>query len=448
MYNKVNLKSPNEPFIQKDYNTNNTFCSYFKIFISAIIIIVCLMDMYSVGTNSKKNNSNLERFYPIIPSFIRPNSNGFFETNRNGLEEIPINKIVYKKEESCFIQEIQSSQMSNIAGNSDSSISTNIAIIHSDANFKYQTDELINNSKKSSSFVVKYIYGYISINPEDIKLKDSFRKKIEDISYEKEYDDEQKAIELDKLFNSYGYYIPQKIYLGGSFIIESSYINTFEKNNFTLDISGKINIIDKLKFNNTYKTSYDEMIHFLNQAQKTIMIGGDKKADNFENWRFSINEDNMEVISYENMLEITNILDHKLKSKIKKPLSLVERKYYLRRKYYEIIEDLKKQVRNKKVKISKSYSEGICEKKNELIYSKKIKIKEKLKLKEKDFNFQKSYSDIIIGWSVNSVESFNGECIINECPILKKVIQFNFVRSFYILGMGYDIELFFMKYPE
>ena len=59
----------------------------------------------------------------------------------------------------------------------------------------------------------------------------------------------------------------------------------------------------------------------------------------------------MELISLKRIL---------IKSNLKKPLELLEKKYNLRKKYYDIIADLKERIKIKKFGISRSLSEGIC----------------------------------------------------------------------------------------
>ena len=444
----ISFETMNNYLINEDKNKNDiNYFTYLKYFLSVLSLIVYIIDIYYIYSSSKINQTILEKFYPVIPSFVRPNSDGYFEINKNCLREIPIYNINFKNEEKCFIQEIESKQMGNIAGNIDSSNLLNIAIIHSDANFNSQINKLIENSKKYTSFVVKYILGFMNINIEDIKLSISFMKDIEYISNENHFSDEQKAIELDKLFKNCGYFIPQKIYLGGSFIIENQDINAIDKNN-SMYLSGKIDITDKFKFNKTNKNTYENIISILNKVQKTNIIGGNKNAENFESWKKSINEDNIEVIGYENLIEITSIFSNQLKSNLKKPLELLEKKYNLRKKYYDIIADLKERIKIKKFGISSSLSEGICNIENELIYSKRINIKEKLDFFDNNFNLQYSFSDIIIGWKIDSFESLNRELNVVNSPILQKEINFNFIRSFDIFETGYNIEIFFMKYPE
>ena len=98
------LEMETEPIIDnEDKKSTIDINNFLKILLIIILIIIFLLDINAIRYNRKKGEDNLLRFYKIIPSFIRSNRNGFFETNRNGLEQIPVNKIVnYKKEDSCF----------------------------------------------------------------------------------------------------------------------------------------------------------------------------------------------------------------------------------------------------------------------------------------------------------------------------------------------------------
>ena len=90
-----------------------------------------------------------------------------------------------------------------------------------------------------------------------------------------------------------------------------------------LDIKGKLNIKNIIQTGANYEK--DSIMNFLNSKDKTDIIGGNKYANNFEEWKSSINEDNMDIIGYENFLEITQLLDFHLKKKIKIPLYLIEK---------------------------------------------------------------------------------------------------------------------------
>ena len=187
---------------------------------------------------------------------------------------------------------------------------------------------------------------------------------------------------------------------------------------------------------------------FLNSMDKTVIIGGNKYANNFEDWKSSLNEDNMDIIGYDNFLEITQLLDLDLKKRIEVPLYLIQKKYNLRKQYYNTIKKLKESLSLKKLEGDSSSSQGICnENYNELIYSKSIHINEQWKFfGGSGNNYNQCFEDIIVGWKIERLEQFNGSWEI-ENPILKYEINLNFYRTCW-LGYSYDIRVYFMKEPE
>ena len=82
-----------------------------------------------------------------------------------------------------------------------------------------------------------------------------------------------------------------------------------------LDIKGKLNIKNIIQTGANYEK--DSIMNFLNSKDKTDIIGGNKYANNFEEWKSSVNEDNMDIIGYDNFLEIAQLLDFALKKKYK-----------------------------------------------------------------------------------------------------------------------------------
>lgn len=130
------------------------------ILIASIIIIIIVIIIINLLTKNLP-----ERFYGIIPSFIKPDSFGFFESNKNGLENIPKSNIIYKREEFSYIQKIEQSQMGNIKGNSETSIQADIIMYHSKFNFDFQVNEIINKNRTFSYYIIKYfIFVLLSIS--------------------------------------------------------------------------------------------------------------------------------------------------------------------------------------------------------------------------------------------------------------------------------------------
>jgi hypothetical protein len=311
-------------------------------------------------------------------------------------------------------------------------------------NFDAQINEITKKNRTFIYYIVKYIYGVISIKTEDIKLDKYFLNKINKIADEKESDDKTKAIEIDKLFESYGFYVPQKIYLGASYVTEIDKSQISESGLF--DIKGKAQLDDdeggEVNYNNK------KIINFLNKNNKTNIIGGNKYAKKYEDWKYTIDEDNMEIIGYDNFIEVSQLLDYDLKKKIKIPLKIVEKKYKEREEYYKLIKNLKEVAKTNK-NGGGSSSQGICDKnQSQLIYSKKIDIDVSWNIGDSALYYDESFNDIIVGWKMNSLEKLNGKWTVNGNPILKHEISIQFERSAKIFGLGWDIEIFLMKNPE
>ena len=406
------------------------------LFIAAIIIMIIVIFIFIILSRRLP-----ERFYGIIPSFVKPNSFGFFESNKNGLENIPKSKIEYIRKEYGYIQKIEQSQMGNIEGNVENSLQADITIYHSKFNFDSKINELFEENRKFSYFIVKYIYGFINIKTEDIKLDKTFQNEINKIAFEDEFNDKEKADKIDKLFENYGFYIPQKIYLGASYIRKINNSNNSKKQFF--DFKGKLNIMNISEIETNYEKN--SIMSFLNSMDKTVITGGNKYATNFEDWKSSINEDNIDIIGYDNFLEITQLLDFDLKKRIKVPLDLIQKKYKLRKQYYNTIKTLKESLSSLKKVGDSSSTQGICNKDyNELIYSKPIPIDEKWKILGGSNNYNQCFQDIIVGWKIKGLKQLNGNWEA-ENPILKHEINLNFYRDLWA-GYSYDIEV--MKEPE
>ena len=414
-YSKKEIKMDNkiedkEEELEKNIQNLFILKNIYKIIIFivfVIIIIICIINLLTKdaherfhGTTPRPTKPNSfgfshERFYGIIPCFIKPNSFGFFESNKNGLENIPKSNIIYKREEFSYIQKIEQSQMGNINENIEASIQADIIIYHSKFNFDFQVNEIINKYRTFSYYIVKYYCASINIKTEDIKLDKLFVDKINKIAFSDDLIEVRKAYEIDKLFENYGFYIPQKIYLGASYIRKID--NTMSSEIKFLDIKGKLDIKSIIKAGANYEK--DSIMNFLNSKEKTDIIGGNKYANNFEEWKSSVNEDNMDIIGYDNFLEIAQLLDFDLKKKIQIPINLIEKKYKLRKQYIQTIKNLKESLSLANLEGDTSTSQGICDVNyNELIYSWIFPFREDwILFGNSETNFYQSFNDIIVG---------------------------------------------------
>lgn len=156
----------------------------------------------------------------------------------------------------------------------------------------------------------------------------------------------------------------------------------------------------------------------------------------------------MEIIGYDNFLEVTHLLDYQLKMKLQYPLIYIENKYQQRKEYYKIIQDLKEITKNDKTGGGSS-TQGLCNKdRSNLIYSKNIDVDESWKFRDSILNYHNSFTDIIVGWKIKSLANLNGSWTVEDNPILKHEISITFKRTAKVFGIGYDIEIFLMKEPE
>ena len=97
-----------------------------------------------------------------------------------------------------------------------------------------------------------------------------------------------------------------------------------------------------LDINANYGNEVNNILNNFYSNSEKIIIGGDLKKDNFEDWKLSINEKNAEIINYDNIIKITDLLDEDIKIKLKIPLKIIDEKYEKRKNYYETVNKLKK----------------------------------------------------------------------------------------------------------
>ena len=344
---------------------------YSLIFISIFIIFLIFFCIFFYKRN-KRNNNQLERFYNSIPASLKSDSNGNFNLDRSGFNTISNSNKLYKAENFMVMFKTLSNQIAKMNGNMDASILLDAALYHNEFNFKTEINEIISKSYESESysFVAKIKIGSISFLSNNIQLTKSFKDRIKTISNEKSYTNEEKAKNLDNLLNLHGYYIPLKINFGGLFMIDSQDIKNIEEDIKKLNGSLGINIMNKtLDINANYGNEVKNILNEFYSNSKKNIIGGDLKKDNFEDWKLSINEKNAEIINYDNIIKITDLLDEDIKIKLKIPLKIIDEKYEKRKNYYETVNKIKQIKKSGKIKRSGNgnYELGFDNKYNNLI---------------------------------------------------------------------------------
>ena len=426
---------------------------YSLIFISIFIIFLIFFCIFFYKRN-KRNNNQLERFYNSIPGSLKSDSNGNFNLDRSGFKTISNSNKLYKAENFMVMFTTLSNQIAKMNGNMDASILLDATIYHNEFNFKTEINEIISKSYESESysFVAKIKIGSISFLSNNIQLTESFKDKIKTITNENSYTNEEKAKNLDNLINLHGYYIPLKINFGGLFILDSQDIKNSEEEIKKLSGSLGTNLMNKnLDINLNYGNEVNNILNEFYSNSKKIIIGGDLKKDNFEDWKLSINEKNAEIINYDNVIKITDLLDEDIKIKLKIPLKIIDEKYEKRKNYYETVNKIKQIKKSGKIKRSGNgnYELGFDNKYNNLIYSLTRIIK-------KDWGWNEwvvianediSTNDIIVGIKIIPEKNKDGKWEIKENPLLNYEMSIK-ISSDSFNEINYKIIVYMMKLPD
>ena len=368
---------------------------------------------------------NIPEICKNFPFSLTINDYGKIITDDNCFEDISRDKIKYVKEAIFSYDKINIEQNSKIS-NSDNigiSILGDINPFFCDFIFKAKIDSVDQESKSSLNIIVKSQISSLSIKRKDIIFDDSFLNKIKKIGLDESYNDKEKALQLNKIFQNYGHFVPLKIYLGGYFYQDVEEIKYQKNKEFLMDLKSKVNIkYDNIALNTTsdISTSYKSFFDDLFSHESINIIGGDTSKNTLEEWKNSLNDQNSQIVGYENVISITellnDVLEYDISKKLSEPFKLINDKYELRKKYYDYLKIAKDYKEDNQIKQKNNYINGICEQ-SELIYSEKFKHTEKKK------NFEKIFDDIIVGLKIidNWKDNTNGEFTLQD-PILKKNI--------------------------
>ena len=396
------------------------------------------------------NYDSIKRFFALIPFFIKGDCKGECELNRGGLTLNEENPILFLREYSSIVENIKSYQMNKISGKFDTSLSTYITVLYDESNFKLHIENLKKRVYDINSVLLigKYNLGSLSIKIEDVSISEQLNKKINDIADNSYLSDSWKAKELEKIFESYGYFIPLTIHIGGQFIVDAKEIKRRKDEKFLLDLIAKINQINtKTGTGNTL--SHNDIMEEMYSFNKAIITGGDITKTNFNDWISSLTLENCDITAYSNIIPVIDLLDNGLKNKMLRPLKLLETKYNKRKRYIEIIEDLKKRMSSgwKKENIKGSDGDGIVKEEGDLIYLKKYRIQKQWTVLTVESDFRMAFTDIIVGWKITQKKEHNGEWTLKQNPLLNYRMDAHF-KSELTRGIYYEISIYLMKYPN
>ena len=324
-----------------------------------------------------------------------------------------------------------------------------ITFFHCDSSFNKEAKSLQNYKNKKKSLVAKCILYKISIDPIKIKLSQFIINEIDNIANSSN-EDYKKAIELDKKFETYGFFIPLQIYIGGMFSTNDEYISSLGIDNSYTNANSSTNY-EKNEGNFNYKRLTESEIQEFFKSSNIKIKGGDTNKGDVESWKASLNILNSQIIGYSNLKNISEFIPQHIKQKIEKPLEMIETKYLIRKKYCEVITKLKQS--NDKLITTGDHDikRGICEiREIPKIYVEKYEPKGDGKLFQRiNKKVSDSYEDIIVGYQIISCwrDGTNGQWTLKGDPLLKRNCDFSFESQLF-RGERFKVNIYLMKFPE
>ena len=467
---------------QRDFAKYKTRDNKFKIIllIFALIflgfLLILVYKVFFIDSSNSSNSSNsspiqtgetvecfdipndpaFKKIYENFPFSLKIKENGVIETDKSSLDDTSSSTLIYVKEDSYQYDRFELDQESKNSNfeTIDFALSSDISyFLHCDGKYKSKVEQAKKKSIKILYYIVKKKLFSLFIKRSDIIINEAFKQKIEDIANEELYTEEEKARELAKLFNEYGYFVPLKITIGGYFYQEINKIENEDILKKMREIEANVNLtLSQVKLNTSlgYGNVYENLFKSLFSNEKIKIIGGDVSKKSFEEWEASLNYENSQIIEYSNIIEISSLikdfLDRDTKMKLKNVFNLIDKKYEKRKIYYNNIEEAKEYIIGGEITGNINKRNGLCNN-DDLIYSHKIKIKGK-----DPYRPQNSYQDIIVGWRINSNrnDGDNGDYNFYD-PIMKKQIYFEFNPKSGFFGkkeQNYDLEICLMKYPD
>ena len=382
---------------------------------------------------------------PIFPCFMKSNGEQI-EKNFDGFEKENIR--IQKIQENSYIVKYQESKH-DFQMIIDKDLSEDISAY---GNFKF--DGKIRGKKESSSskqlFIGEFKLYSFNIRQEDLAFSKYYIDKFQQVA-NNNLSDEEKAKQLEDIFNNTGYYIPKKIYIGGMMISNVNQFSNSQNNSFEvlLKANGKINSTNfsarnSSKFNEIYKSA------------STHIIGGDRSAKTFEDWLNTINLQNSSVIECCNMTRSKDILDSDLQKQLEVPLRLIDEKYERRKNFLKYFNQFSENEKLVEKQGYGNFERGLCQIKNSnnepRIYMENFHI-----FTQTTFfppihyeEFHKEFKDnYIIGFEIidNRGDGHNGQWTIKNEPLLSEGITIEFASGF-LREQDFTVNIYLMEVPN
>ena len=427
---------------------------------SLFLLLLLIISIYFIVNNKTKINSKLkgeiQKYFDILPSFIKYDSKGNIKLDKSGFKNLSDKKKQYLPLEKIKINKIESNKIYTINGDNNETSYLDISLFHNDLNFKNKIKEMIETSYDHQLYtlVIKKEIGCLEYKIEDIKLDDTFKNEIQTLTNDISLNDTQKAKKLDELFQNHGYFIPLKIYFGGLFTIAIDDIMKSKNNKNLLKLINSDEFTElELNISANYSNNNQDILNELNSLYSftnKYVVGGDSTKNNFNDWILSINNLNAEIISYDNIIKVTSLLDNDIKLKLDGALKIIDEKYSNRSKYYNTIKKIR-EIKNNDGEIKKNgnekYEMGLDDSFNKLIYVKNYTINEEWEFVVKKKAMNISSNDIIVGFKIIPNKQNNGEWILNKNPLLTNTMKIEFISD-YFRGLEYTILVCAIKLYE
>ena len=192
------------------------------------------------------------------------------------------------------------------------------------------------NLRNSYYLIVKKVLYTLNIKQDDLQ----FTKFYKNIFSRKYKNDNESFSELDRLFQSIGYYAPLQIEIGGFFAFDASEIinNEFSDSQLKSDTDLQLKILNAK--NNFSKISKNYLESKFCSSQ-TKINGGDTNEKVMTKWEKTLTLENAAVIGYKNLVEIISLIPEKYFYNIKGGIDLFKKKYDARNEYVKIYDNIK-----------------------------------------------------------------------------------------------------------
>lgn len=393
----------------------------------------------------KEIPEELKKFKNIFPCTLISNSKGDIESSNDCFEEIPLDQIQFRPENQFSAELLESNKKSSLI--TDNKVSFGISLLENEVGSEFKISNTQEYSSSSKMIIIKKKLYSISIKAENIFISDYYNDQLETIANDSTLDDNEKANELEKLFEKTGYYIPLRAYIGGLYTINCE--NKSEK-----EIKGLLASLNlDLKFSEIETKNGFERKRTFTKSNSFNMInrlklGGDtnKKLDE---WIESVDLEKAAIIEYSLFRTIEDFIDNDQKRLLREPLKIINIKYEKKREYINIIKDLKNNRGELHYfnisdtirigKHDKSNKNLICDDSESFDMKYKVFGSNEKKI-TKDFT-----PDIIVGIEIiNQSENPSAAKFSFHNPILKSDINITFTSK---KAMKFDINIYTMKKP-